>query len=330
MKSSIALTLALSFASVSSFAASVCLTSNATYIKSLDKRFTSEGFRIFYTTNSNSAHAVADLTDKNKNGIPDYIENIAIQFNTSRKALNKLGFQDPLLSPRYKGVAKFIDIHIMKIDGNGIAYEVPHIHTQNPLKSNQCALFITLRNNLEGFPGNWSVAHHELFHLYEYGYTQFKRSWFLEAMSAWSERLIRLGAVKNGTVPLPGSVSDTEASVFNVPYNLMWDRLAVISDKTKAPLVLSKELLEVKYVNGEKVFKDELLWGHAYMKVVLENMQAYSLQISQQKKRDPYNWKEEEQKDPALNKYILKAAEEAMKNFNPDNKEANKFFEVNR
>src|SRR3989344_4234663 len=108
-------------------AAGKCLITNATYIKALDKRYVSEGLRIFYTLNKNSPDAVADLTDTNINGVPDYVENISIQFNTSRKALNRLGFRDPLQSPRYKGVASFIDIHIRNIANHGSALEVPRL-----------------------------------------------------------------------------------------------------------------------------------------------------------------------------------------------------------
>lgn len=320
----------LVFSSASVFAASECATSKATYIKSLDKKYTSEGLRIFYTTDSQSPNAVADLTDKNNNNVPDYIENIAIQFNTSRKALNHLGFQDPLESPRYKGLAKSIDIHVMKLNGNGLAYEVPYIHTKNPLKENQCALFISLRNNLEVFPSNWSVIHHELFHLYEYGYTQFKASWFLEAMSAWSERLIRVGGVKTTGVILPGSVSDTEASIFNVAYNSMWDRLAFIADKKKPKLSLPQNLFDAKYINGDKVIKDNLLYGHAFIKTTLEKLRDNSMAVSKEKGWEPYGWSEANQKNPAFNKYIVKSAEEAMREFTTDNHEVNNFFEVNK
>lgn len=315
--------------SVNSYGASTCTTSNETYIKSLDKRYTSEGLRIFYTTNSKSPDAVADLTDRNRNEVPDYIENIAIQFNTSRKALNHLGFQDPLLSPRYKGVAKFIDIHVMKLAGNGLAYEVPYNHTQNVLKAKQCVLFIKLRNNLEAFPGNWSIVHHELFHLYQYGYTQFKASWHLESMSAWSERLIRTGAIKNYNAILANNFSDLEANIFNLPYNKMWDRLAQIADKAKPKLALPKYLLDKKYTNGEKVFKDDQLWGHAYIKTVLQRLSVHSMSVSKSKRWDPYAWSEVDQRDPKHNIYIIKSAKEAMDKFNKDNnKEVETFFNL--
>ncbi|MEQ1261843.1 MULTISPECIES: hypothetical protein [Acinetobacter] len=76
-----------------------CYSSSPPVVKQLDQVYYGmNNLRIFYTTSGDNALKLQ--LDKNLNHIPDYVENIAIQANTIRKAWSVLGYQDPLNSPR--------------------------------------------------------------------------------------------------------------------------------------------------------------------------------------------------------------------------------------
>ena len=54
---------------------------------------------------------------------------------------------------------------------------------------------------------NLSPAH-ELFHVFQNGYSQFKNAWYYEGMARWSEDLLRAGAGRVGTLPVDAGALD--------------------------------------------------------------------------------------------------------------------------
>ncbi|WP_288500345.1 hypothetical protein [uncultured Acinetobacter sp.] len=297
-------------------AAVTCGTSSST-LPNLNNVYKSGEFRIFYSSNSSNVDYIPDQTDANNNNIPDYVENVAIQAVATTEALTSLGFIHPLNSERYAGSAKFIDIHLTALNGNGIAYENPSIFFNKPTKEGKCALNIYIRNNIESFPGNyWTTVTHEIFHLYQYGYNQFKGSWYLEGMTNWAERVLRLGAQGgDGLTPLPNNQDSLTTNVYNIAYNQLWHRLAVLSDNTNGQLSLSPNLVNRTYIDGSKVFKDDKLKGYLYIKKTLENLKIKSDQISIQNGWNPHNWDENDQTNPANRPYMLKAIQDSMLQF---------------
>jgi hypothetical protein len=280
--------------------------------------YQSGDFRFFYTDNSKSKHLIPDQTDRNKNGIPDYIENMAIQANATAAALKHLGFKAPLTSERYKDVANTIDFVVHAAKYNGLAFESP-VSIQNGTKQQQqCGLKINIRYNLENFPGTWSIVTHELFHLYQYGYTQFKNPWYLEGMTNWLERLIRKERGNKHLSRLPKTAAELEKNVFSVPYNNLWHRLGFLAPQNNGQLKLPNEILERRYINGEKVFKDDLFYGWFFSLKILQRLEAESMQISKQNNLPPYNWEESLQRSKNNNKVILKAIQQTMREMQMD------------
>ncbi|MBP2544890.1 hypothetical protein [Acinetobacter guillouiae] len=308
--------LLLAFMSNQIYAAVTCGTSTST-LPNLNSIYKSGEFRIFYSSNSSNADYIPNQTDLNNNGIPDYVENVAIQANATTEALTSLGFVHPLNSDRYAGAAEYIDIHLTALSGNGIAYENPSIFVNKQTKEGKCALNIYIRNNIESFPGNyWTTVTHEIFHLYQYGYNQFKGSWYLEGMTNWAERVLRLGTQGgDGLTQLPDDQDSLTANVYNVAYNQMWHRLAVLSDKTNGQLNLSPNLVHRTYIDGTKVFKDDKLKGYLFIKKTLENFKIKSDQISIQNGWNPHNWNENDQSNLSNRPYMLKAIQDSMLQF---------------
>lgn len=288
-------------------------------LPSLDSVYKLGEFRVYYSNNPNNADYIPVQTDVNNNQVPDYVENIAIQAKATTDALSALGFIHPLNSDRYNGAAEFIDIHLLTMNGNGLAFENPGIFINKPIKEGKCALQINVNNNLSGFPGNyWTTVTHEIFHLYQYGYSQFKGGWYLEGMANWAERVFRLGTQGgNSTLPmlLPSTQAELTTNVYDVAYNNLWHRLAMLSDSTSGQLNLPSELLNRTYTDGTKIFKDEKLKGHAFIKKALENAKTKSAQLSNQNGWDPYNWAEVDQVNISNRPYMLKAVQDTMLQF---------------
>ncbi|MCH7313158.1 hypothetical protein [Acinetobacter sp. ANC 3882] len=298
------------------YAAVTCGTSSS-ILPNLNSVYKSGEFRVFYSSDPSNTDYIPDQTDINHNNIPDYVENVAIQASATTEALSSLGFIHPLSSDRYAGAAKYIDIHLTALSGNGVAYENPSVFINKPTKEGKCALNLYIRNNLEEFPGNyWTTVTHEIFHLYQYGYNQFKGGWYLEGMTNWAERVLRLGTQGgNGLTPLPATQAQLNTDVYDVAYNQLWHRLAVLSDTTNGQLNLSPSLVNKTYTDGTKVFKDEKLKGYLFIKKTLENLKIRSDQISSQNGWNPYNWEESEQSNPNNRSYMLKAIQDSMLQF---------------
>ncbi|WP_353171109.1 hypothetical protein [Acinetobacter rudis] len=319
--------LGLVFVAGSVNAAAPCLSSTST-LPSVDSVYKSGKFRIYYNSNPENENYLSDRTDLNNNGIPDYVENMAIQANATTEALTYLGFTHPLDSNRYRGVAQYIDIHLIKLNGNGVAFEMAQNFINKPIKEGKCSLTLHIRNNLEGFPGNyWTTGTHEIFHLYQYGYNQFKGGWYLEGMTNLMERLLRQGTQGgNGLTQLPSTQAQLESDVYAVPYNQLWHRLAVLSDNTNGQLNLPSELLNRKYIDGSKVFKDEKLKGHLFIKKILENMEQKTDQLSVVNGWDKHNWAEANQISPGNRPHMIKVIQETMHQFGMNKTQEEKDF----
>ncbi|MEB3863141.1 basic secretory family protein [Acinetobacter sp. IK31] len=236
-------------------------------IKEEKKYYKSGKIRVVYSLNE------IEQTDINKNNIPDYIENIAIQANATIDALDYLGFINPLNSPRYKSEVRYIDIHVVGLSYNGIAYDKPYLSSFEGAKKEK-ALLIKLNSRLKNFPGNyWTVVAHEIFHLYQYGYSPLKPSWYLEGMANWSERLLRKDDIDiKGRVLLPTSSSSLQNNIYQVPYNKLWYRLAFLSKMNDSQLNLPDSIIKRTYVDDSLVFKDKSFSGYIFMRNFLSNL----------------------------------------------------------
>ncbi|MDC4985776.1 hypothetical protein OHW15_07285 [Acinetobacter baumannii] len=309
------LTLILTIFLSSKALATPCHSSNIGF-SDLESVFQIKKIRVFYSNNPLSKNFVVDRTDYNNNGIPDYVENIAIQANTTIDALTQLGFLNPLFSQRYIGQADYIDIHLVHLNGNGIAYEVPVNFLKNPTKNNKCALLIKVRNNLEKFPGNyWTTVAHEIFHLYQYGYSQFKGGWYLEGMARQMEWVLKEDKIERKKNKLPSTYSELDKRVYQISYNKLWSRLVTLSDDLHNDISWSAELKSRNYIDNSRVIKDNKLRGYKFIKSILENMKTISNKVSLEKGIDKNNWNEETQNDPNNRLYVMKAIQMSMNQF---------------
>jgi hypothetical protein len=285
----------------------------------LDQLHQVDEFRIFYTLTGDDA--VPDPTDSNGNGVPDRIENIAIQLVVARSVyVDAMKLQHPLQSPRYKDKAKFIDVHVARLPldpgakkhngqaGDGI---VNYNRTGDP-KGGYPAITIDISNDLAF--DNLTPAH-ELFHSFQYGYTMFKNGWFLEGMAWWAEFALRKkGGRQSGY--LPRNRQDL-MKLFSAKYEAgnFWCILAATSDP-QGHLPISSDLRLDTYIGTRQpVIEDDVLFGTYLMKQILERLDAADDAVTKEKALEPFGWKESQQRSPENNAHIWAATVDVMREY---------------
>ncbi|MDR2239751.1 MAG: hypothetical protein LBE33_04850 [Zoogloeaceae bacterium] len=268
----------------------------------LELIFERDEFRIFYTLKG--AHALSDRTDRNLNKIPDAVEDVAIQLTASRDIFSKImGLRHPLQQPRYASASN-IDVFLLRFSkGSGTAYDEIHNHTADRDGKGYCALRIDVGID---HPNSNITPAHELFHLYQYGYSMFKAPWFLEGGARWAQN-----ALQSASVPAPALPSDQaqlERKLLAKKYaaSEVWNRIGVLLDPA-GRLHLSPDLREKTYLDGAVVVEDDVLHGAAFMKDLLEELDKASLEVSQKKGWDRYKWREADQKDPSHDADVARA-----------------------
>ncbi len=275
-----------------------CRTSQPDWMPDLNRVYKVNEFHIYYSDLAESKHKLPQVADSNHNKIPDYVENIAIQASNSRDMFKLAGFRSPLHSPRYVNNAEAIAIFLLNINGNGTAFESPAIHTNiSPnLKTMPCSLNIHISHNLEGFPGSWATVTHELFHLYQYGYAQFKNSWYLESLANWADRAVKIDITANTQkLPiLPQNSTELENQIFKQSYTPLWRRLFLISQQDV--LIVPKSMQDRTYIGGSKVFLDHEWRGTKFVLRFMQNLEKESDKISKQRQWPQYHWKEKDQR----------------------------------
>ena len=149
-------------------------------------------FRIFYSRAGKDA--LPNVEDANRNGIPDYVDRIARELLAARNNYNDLlRLRHPFNSPRYSNRARFIDVNLLDLPlkpggfKHGIAYdELSSFDRVQDAGRKVPVLVMDISNEL---PAKNATPAHELFHLYQYGYTFFKNRWYIEGTARWAERL---------------------------------------------------------------------------------------------------------------------------------------------
>jgi hypothetical protein len=300
-----------------------CKVNQPIWAKDFNKVYKVDEFYIFYSDLDSSIHKLPNPTDSNKNNIPDYVEDIATQAKSSRDIFNHAGFISLLEKPRYKN-ANAISIFLKKMDGNGVAYEAISKHTNTSTSVEMpCSTVMAISNNLENFPADyWTTVTHELFHLYQYGYAQFKNSWYLESLANWAERSLRLDITQatKKLNALPQTKDEIKTDIFDKNYNALWRRLFLIHSKDN--LAIPEQFKTRTYTNGTKVFKDDEWRGTNLVVNIMNNLEKESERITKQENWPNYYWKESDQRSKQWDALIFNVIQKEMNKANIHEPEA--------
>lgn len=255
-------------------------------LENLNQTLSVNEFRIFYAIEGSDA--VVDLSDTNRNGIPDVIDDMITQLTIARVVYSDvLGLQHPLKQPRYR-LASAVNVFVMKLDRvNGLASDkVVNVTMRKDIPGLGCAIRIFLNSNLQ--PNKKVSPAHELFHLYQYAYTMFKERWYLEGMARWIEAVFTNDAttMQNNFV----NVSESQ-EVFQLNYeaSAYWLSKARKYDRDDQ-LKISQDLRLRTYINGKRVIEGDRFVGKRFVKAVLESLGQLDKKIGAQKGLKRYNW----------------------------------------
>ncbi len=273
-----------------------------------------EDIRIFYQT---SGQHTVDITDLNKNGIPDQVEDVMTQVRAARKLfVEVLGFPEPLKTERFRE-ASFIDIsfrHKDTLKMNGVAYdELQRFHKPGDPPDTRSIAF-TVATSVKA-PANLTPAH-EFFHLIQYSTTYFKNRWFLEGTARWSERA--LGAGDLGPLhiltdwPLPQEKAATITAMTYEAAEHLWNPLAARLDDQgqirDSPVL--QQIQNMTYTDGSPAMKDLRLKGTALIREVLIELNRVDDIAFRELGYD--RWSEENQRSIKNDAYMLRAIEQVV------------------
>lgn len=251
------------------------------------------------------------MADRNNDGVPDYVENMLYKLETARLLLTEsFHLKNPLSSGffRAKG-AKYFDVYIRDIPKeNGIASGIVHddkheILAGTPFRGK--SLKISLHRNLIPRTG---TPLHELFHVFQFNYSQFNNPWFMEGLGRWSQSIITKSSGKEEKLPSSSGELD---ELLNKSHDaeFFWNRLSALCDES-GTFVIPEQLSK----NDE--IANNIRPGAKLIKAVLENTEQ-ECPLIQGKTRSKIlaglaYWPREEKRSPDNNKHIFRAIYNAI------------------
>ncbi len=235
---------------------------------SLNRVVRQDEIRIFYALEGPHQLGSSARTDRDGNGVPDRIDDLAVQLRVARLVYtDALGLVPPLSRSRYRNV-KSIDVYVWGTpteEPAGRAFEEPQAIGQAIDDPTDRSLVITVRSDLK--PTDLTPAR-MLFQLYQFGYTYYRNEWFLGGTAGWVQ-----GALAAGDAPvrlLPRNPAECA---------LVWRTgagaaqfFAGVARAAKAPgtLDLSPTLLRLRYHDGTQVLADSRFAGAPLVRELLE------------------------------------------------------------
>lgn len=304
---------------VSLFASSSIASARQKKKTEVKEHYVYEMVRVFYVKEGPGA---VSLVDVNKNDVPDQVENVAKQVWAAQQLFCRvLKFPDPFESERYKGV-NCIQVSILdrkQMNGlNGIAFSRAQRARRIPEgKPTDRTLVMAVASQVD--PTKNVTPTHEMFHLIQYGTTNFKNSWFLEGMARWSEHGTGkdgIGEIKyspRGPWPqkpvqlaqLAKMKSESEHVLWN-PISARTDRDGFLSGK-----MLGKKLASITYADGSPILRDRFLQGGEVMRDILVELGTLDDVALKDLKLE--KWTEENRRAPENNPYIYKAVMDTLR-----------------
>lgn len=234
-------------------------------------------FHIIYHTRGE--HAVPEA-DRNQNGIPDYVEDLALQLVVAHHIFCDLaGFPDPLKSARYKNVS-FFDVFVSsreRTGASGHAFQVPE-RAHPPAPRGALSLRIRIARDLP-LRENVTPAH-EYFHHIQNGATRLTSAWFHEGMAVWSQDAMNITPSQEASWAQvekylydPHGMEELYAASYKAG-GLLWNPLAMLCPDGEEHLPGNDPLLQSRYVDGTPVLKDFILRGAPVMRAILREFGA--------------------------------------------------------
>jgi len=285
-----------------------CKTMYFESVGELDQVLADGNFQIHYAVQG--PQAIRNLSDADKNGIPDVVDDIALQLKTADQLYSGvLRLVHPLRQPRYAH-AKHVNVFVLAMaKGNGLAFdEVINDQTQNRKSDTGCAIRMYINRDLR--PSQNATPAHELFHLYQYGYAMFKRSGYLEGLARLAESpFIGKQRAQSATNWNP---ADTCTEILSQSYSASGYWRQRSQELHLKPIQIPVALLSRRYSDGRPVLKEQSLNGGKFIQSVLDSLQSASAKVSVTSGLPLYKWPEKIQRSGRFDQEMCAAIEKTV------------------
>ena len=270
--------------------------------EALNQVFYAQEFRLFYTLAGTDALPEKNRVDSDLNGTPDFIESIAQQLQVASALFTQVfGFTPPLESARYKNRVQSIDIHFLAKESKGSAGDGV-IEFRYPILYNRPTTVLVMNLAVDLREKSLTPSH-ELFHLYQNGYSMFKNRWYTEGMARWSEYAFREGTGSRNVLPTTNKglellLSQTYAA------KTFWRRLAYLLDTNNG--VFEMATINQQAIQGQDLLiQDNRIYGFEFIRYLLEALDSTDEHAALAYGVAPHEWDESLQHSPSNDKYIL-------------------------
>lgn len=271
--------------------------------EALDQRLVQGEFRIYYTLTGENAFPFDVPPSQRAQQAVVRLNSLATQIDQANRFYSEqLGLTPPLSNARYRDV-RSIDVHIIKLEGrNGstgdaaIDYRYRHFEGSSP------ALSIALSNQWR--PPNLT-PNHEVFHAYQYAYTFFKNSWYLEGMARSMEVAFKEGEVRTEVLPHDHGQLE-QVLIRSYGAGLFWNRLMYLCDSACSGSTPATAWRDGAYTPRSRFCGGRLVRG------TLEQYKMIDKEAAQTRGIDPSDWPENEQRSPENNSFLLRGLRRAI------------------
>jgi len=248
--------------------------------------------------------------DRNHNGCPDLVEDIARQLVVAHHVYVTLSrFPDPFTSSRYKGLDHILvfvrdKTHKILNGSNGKAYD--------EMRKNRLIIAVARHIN----PSRNPTPAHEYFHCIQNGASYFKNSWYYEGLARWAEDgIMAVPTQRKSRTDISRLLHDSTSSadLLSSSYAaaaILWRPLALYVSTSGHSLPVEDALLRSTYVDGTPVMKD---FSFAGVEQIARMLRALDKADDVAYTEGRYEaWSEKRQRDPANNSYLIKIIEFIM------------------
>lgn len=262
----------------------------------LDHRLVQGEFRIHYTLDGDSAFPRDVPSPQRKERAMAMLDSLAAQINEATRFYSEqLRLASPIGAARYRDV-RSIDIHILKLeDKSGSTGDASIIYHYRHFDGASPALTISLSNQ-------WNppslTPNHEVFHAYQYGYTYFKNSWYLEGMARSMEKAFKRGEVRTESLPREyGQLQRIMTRSYGA--DKFWNRLMYLCEASCSGNTPAQAWKGGGYVPLTR------FCGGKLVRATLEQYQSLDKEAARSRGIDPNAWPEDEQRSDRNNPFLL-------------------------
>jgi hypothetical protein len=294
--------------------------------ESLDHVYVFNGFRLFYTLKGK--HALYDVSDKDRSGIPDIVENTAIQLDVANSLFSGMfQFIKPANNMRYYNKLGVIDVHFLFSNSKGSSGDALITYNYKKVKVRKLlSLSILISTKIK--TGNLTPAH-ELFHAYQNGYTMFKNRWYTEGTARWVEHAFNKSTGQQKLLP---ATEKKFEKLLNATYDAeyFWNRIVFLCSRNPIQYKLTPKLKQSRYISSlERVIQANEFNGYRFILSFFQQLSQIDERVSMQRGLDRYHWKESEQRSIKNNRFILIALKKTLNQTKcDDNLEVNQFLKL--